>query len=81
MNPFCTRPTLFIEAHHIIHKSLGGPDELYNLITLCHFCHRKIEDHKIDIWFDILQYWYGKDEWRWDWALEKLKERPEYDKL
>ena len=29
--------------HHIIPRSMGGPDEWDNLILLCHTCHNKIE--------------------------------------
>lgn len=78
MNPFCINPYYRLEAHHIIHKSLNGPDEVKNLIALCHKCHRKIEDGIIDIYYDILIYWINKEEWRWSWALEELKKRPKY---
>ena len=30
------------EAHHIIYLSEGGPDELWNLITLCGYAHHQI---------------------------------------
>jgi 5-methylcytosine-specific restriction endonuclease McrA len=33
-----------LNAHHIISKSQGGGDELYNLITLCFKCHRAYHD-------------------------------------
>jgi len=32
-----------IGVHHIIPRSLGGPDELWNLITICRACHPKLE--------------------------------------
>jgi 5-methylcytosine-specific restriction endonuclease McrA len=32
-----------IQAHHLIPRRLGGPDEISNLITLCQSCHIKIE--------------------------------------
>ena len=32
-----------LEPHHLIHASLGGGDELWNLITLCHTCHMQIQ--------------------------------------
>ncbi len=28
-----------LHPHHIVYSSQGGPDELWNLITLCAFCH------------------------------------------
>jgi 5-methylcytosine-specific restriction endonuclease McrA len=28
-----------LSAHHMIFRSQGGLDELWNLITLCSFCH------------------------------------------
>jgi 5-methylcytosine-specific restriction endonuclease McrA len=28
-----------LHPHHIIYRSAGGPDELWNVITLCAFCH------------------------------------------
>lgn len=31
----------FGPPHHIIYKSQGGPDELWNLITLCSECHER----------------------------------------
>jgi predicted restriction endonuclease len=30
-----------IVPHHIIYRSQGGPDELWNLISLCVECHHK----------------------------------------
>lgn len=32
-------PEDFGQAHHIIYRSAGGPDELWNLVWLCNFCH------------------------------------------
>jgi hypothetical protein len=34
----CERPAS--EAHHILHRSLGGDDRQENLMPLCHACHR-----------------------------------------
>lgn len=33
-----------LETHHIIPRSMNGPDYNENLVTLCANCHRKIED-------------------------------------
>lgn len=37
-----------LEAHHIIFRSNRGSDEADNLITLCHTCHKKLHDGKIN---------------------------------
>jgi 5-methylcytosine-specific restriction endonuclease McrA len=33
------QPLLVAHVHHIIYRSAGGPDELWNLITICLWCH------------------------------------------
>jgi len=33
-----------LSAHHIMPRKEGGPDALYNLVTLCHPCHEEVED-------------------------------------
>jgi hypothetical protein len=37
------RRTRELHIHHIIPLSEGGTNELDNLITLCHICHRKVD--------------------------------------
>ena len=37
-----------LEVHHIIYRGKGGSDEESNLITLCHTCHKKIHNSKIN---------------------------------
>ena len=37
------------EAHHILYLSEGGPDELWNLVTLCGYAHHEIA-HKSKRW-------------------------------
>ena len=32
-----------LTAHHMIHRSEGGPDEMTNLVTLCAPCHDFVE--------------------------------------
>jgi 5-methylcytosine-specific restriction endonuclease McrA len=32
-------------AHHILPRSAGGQDELGNLLSCCHTCHRRIHDN------------------------------------
>lgn len=32
-----------LSIHHIMPRDRGGPDDLYNLITLCHKCHDTVE--------------------------------------
>lgn len=34
------------EVHHIIPLALRGEDEMYNMITICNFCHRYAPDTK-----------------------------------
>lgn len=36
-----------LEVHHIVFRSQGGSDEIENLITLCHTCHKALHDGKI----------------------------------
>jgi predicted HNH restriction endonuclease len=36
-----------LHPHHITFKSQGGPDELWNLLTLCMNCHRDVHDGKL----------------------------------
>ena len=38
-----------LEVHHIIYRSKGGSDESDNLITVCHTCHKKLHDGKIQL--------------------------------
>jgi len=42
LHPVCARcgNTGYLEAHHIVALKSGGSNELSNLITLCHPCHR-----------------------------------------
>ena len=42
LHPACSRcgSTKNLEAHHIVALKSGGSNELSNLITLCHGCHR-----------------------------------------
>jgi 5-methylcytosine-specific restriction endonuclease McrA len=37
--------TTNLDVHHIVPKSRGGTNELSNLRTLCHDCHKKIHPH------------------------------------
>jgi 5-methylcytosine-specific restriction endonuclease McrA len=41
-SPSCARcgSTVDLEAHHIVPLASGGTNELSNLLTLCHDCHR-----------------------------------------
>jgi hypothetical protein len=32
-------------AHHVILRSRGGPDEDWNEVSVCHWCHRFLHDH------------------------------------
>ena len=37
------------ETHHLIARSLGGGDEVDNLVTLCAECHRFVTGHALII--------------------------------
>ena len=45
----CGKKHVRLEVHHIIFRSLGGSDELENLITLCEKCHTDIHAGKITL--------------------------------
>lgn len=72
--------TIFeLEPHHIIHVSQGGKDYLWNLITLCHDCHRTLqggywEDGKFyPEWYliiSLLVSYSGTEDFRWQKALD-----------
>ena len=46
----CQRPgcghTQFLEVHHLVPRSLGGPNDLENLICLCSACHKLLHENK-----------------------------------
>jgi hypothetical protein len=33
------------EAHHVLPRSRGGPNELWNYLGLCHDCHQYVHHH------------------------------------
>jgi hypothetical protein len=42
--PGCAVPAQKTHAHHIEHWADGGPTDLGNLVSLCHFHHRRLHD-------------------------------------
>jgi len=42
--PGCAVPAQKTHAHHIEHWADGGPTDLANLVSLCHFHHRRLHD-------------------------------------
>jgi hypothetical protein len=40
----CGRKDCILEVHHITPKRLGGNNSIYNLITLCNKCHKKVNN-------------------------------------
>lgn len=57
-----------IEVHHIIPRSQGGPDKIWNLICLCPEHHRMITDRKItDV--ELLTALESQSYFRWGQAL------------
>jgi len=57
------------EIHHVIFRSQGGRGVYTNGLLVCHYCHRRIHDHKIlaNKWVFLFEQEYGKnfheDEW------------------
>ena len=43
---FCTYA---LDPHHIVKRSLGGGDDLHNLVTVCRICHNANEDGLLKI--------------------------------
>lgn len=61
--------TTGLEVHHIIPRGMQGPDELWNLITLCFFHHRQVTGLKVtNIW--ILKTLKYKSDFRWQLSLD-----------
>jgi len=60
-------------GHHII--TVGSDpslaDKEYNIITVCHECHRAIHDGYIDIKKHLLK-WKGTDVYRWEEIIERI---------
>lgn len=44
---FYCNSTQSLHPHHIVYKSQGGFDLLWNLVTLCMNCHRDLHDGKL----------------------------------
>lgn len=42
LNPFCRRRAR-LDLHHVIKRSAGRKDELWNLIPLCRECHNAVD--------------------------------------
>lgn len=73
-------------AHHIIAKSLGGDDDLSNLITFCFHCHRCMHDGELDMikildkLKDLIKTSWGKSihkhkVFRWEKSYQELLKR------
>ena len=39
-----------LEVHHIVYRSQGGPDEAWNLITLCQMHHQAAHQREVQPW-------------------------------
>lgn len=46
---FTGHPKLWGQAHHIIYRSAGGPDDLWNLAWICGACSSDEHAHRISI--------------------------------
>jgi 5-methylcytosine-specific restriction endonuclease McrA len=42
------------DTHHILYRSQGGPDEAWNLISLCRTCHEKVHSEGPGSWRETL---------------------------
>jgi hypothetical protein len=42
--PGCDRPVEWTNPHHIIHWARGGPNNLPNIVLLCHYHHRLVHE-------------------------------------
>ncbi|AKK10103.1 HNH endonuclease signature motif containing protein [Corynebacterium uterequi] len=49
--PGCTHRR-WLQAHHIVDHSAGGPTDTLNLIMLCSACHSMVSDGLMTIWVD-----------------------------
>lgn len=47
----CKRGYGQTESHHITYRSRGGPDEAWNLISLCNRCHRTVHELNVPEWY------------------------------
>lgn len=47
-NPWCRKPTKE-PPHHIIHRSLGGSDDVENLVKLCRGCHDAVHGGRLAV--------------------------------
>jgi len=45
----CGQKNCRLQAHHIVWRSQGGPDSIYNLTTLCEKCHKAVHAGQIVI--------------------------------
>ncbi len=77
--PECTKRSM-LEVHHIIFASHGGPDELPNLVTLCHYHHhRGVHEHRMAVSGRALR---GAMDLRWrmgvmgEWIGDRRKPLP-----
>lgn len=46
---FTGHPKLWGQAHHIVYRSAGGPDDLWNLVWVCGACSSDEHEHRISI--------------------------------
>ena len=45
----CEKKNVHFDAHHIVWRENGGKDTIFNLITLCQRCHRKVHQGKLKL--------------------------------
>ena len=58
----------FVDGHHIRHWEAGGPTDLDNLVTVCHFHHKLVHEFGWDVALDANQVaiWFRPDGRRYE---------------
>lgn len=69
-----------LEKHHIIPRGQQGPNEPWNLITLCNKHHSLVTENKMSM-IDILNKLKNKVDYRWGKSYDWLVKRSELRKI
>lgn len=58
----------FVDGHHIVHWEAGGPTDLDNLVTVCHFHHKLVHEFgwRVDLDEDQIAGWFRPDGRRYE---------------
>jgi len=57
------------EIHHVVFRSQGGRGVFTNGLLVCHYCHKRIHEHKIlaNKWKFLFEQEYGPDFYKDEW--------------